>query len=104
MFTCGPSVEWRCIKLIIVVAKFPVCVCEPKYDVGRNGVWQALEDVLDSCKPQNIACIVESIGAFVADISVVATWNDLSHDVTILMDSQSALLSSKVWISLFWET
>jgi len=57
--------------------------------------------LMSSCKPRNIACIVESIGVFVADISVVATQNDLSHDVTILMDSQSALLSSKAWTSLF---
>jgi hypothetical protein len=44
--------------------------------------------LMSSCKPRNIACVVESIGVFVADISVVATRNDLSHDVTILMDSQ----------------
>ena len=60
--------------------------------------------LMSSCKPRNIACVVESIGVFVADISVVATWNNLSHDVTILMDSQSVLLSSKACISLFRET
>ena len=38
------------------------------------------------------------------DISVVADRNDLSQDVTNVMDSQSALLSSRSWRSLFLET
>jgi len=52
-----------------------------------------------SCKPQSMACVVESIGVLVADISVVVDWKDLSHDVTNLMESQSALLSLKAWRS-----
>ena len=51
-----------------------------------------------------MACVVESIGDFVVDISVVAERKDLSHDATSLMDSQSALLSSSAWRSLFLET
>jgi hypothetical protein len=60
--------------------------------------------LMSSCSPRNIACVVESIGTFVADISVVAAQKDLSHDVTNLMDSQSVLLSSNMWRSLFLET
>jgi hypothetical protein len=59
---------------------------------------------MSSCKPRNMACVVESIGVLVADISVVAARKDLSHDVTNLMDSQSALQSSNAWRSLFRET
>ena len=51
-----------------------------------------------------MAWVVDSIGDFVADISVVAEQNDLSHDAMSLMDSQSALLSSRAWRSLFLET
>jgi hypothetical protein len=47
-----------------------------------------------SCKPRKIACVVESIGTFVADISVVADRKDFSHSATRLIDSQSVLLSS----------
>jgi hypothetical protein len=53
---------------------------------------------------RNIACVVKSIGTFVADISVVAALKDLSQDVTNLIDSQSVLLSSNTWRSLFLET
>jgi len=60
--------------------------------------------LISSCKPLNTACVVESIGIFVADISVVADRKDLSHDITNLMDSQSSLCSSKGWRSLFLET
>ena len=60
--------------------------------------------LISSCNPWNIACIVESIGTFVADISVVAALKDLSHEFTKHMDSQSVLLSSNVWRSLFLDT
>jgi hypothetical protein len=42
-----------------------------------------------------MACVVESIGIFVEDISVVAARKDLSQEVTRLMKSQSASLSSR---------
>ena len=51
-----------------------------------------------------MACVVESMGILVADISVVADRKDLSHDVTSVMDSQSLSLSLKVWRSLFLKT
>jgi len=51
--------------------------------------------LMSSCKPRKMACVVDSIGDFVVDISVVADRNDLSHDATSFIDSQSALLSSK---------
>jgi len=51
--------------------------------------------LMSSCKPQKIAWVVDNIGDFVVDISVVAERNDLSHDTTSLIDSQSALLSSR---------
>jgi hypothetical protein len=47
---------------------------------------------------------VESIGTFVVDISVVAEQKDLSQDVTSLIESHSAGLSSKSCRSLFLET
>ena len=59
---------------------------------------------MSSCSPQNIACVVESMGTLVADISVVATLKDLSHDVTSQIDPQSVLPSSNAWRSLFLET
>jgi hypothetical protein len=59
---------------------------------------------MSSCKPRKMAWVVDSIGIFVVDISVVAVRNDLSHDATSLIDSQSALLSSRTWRSLFLET
>jgi len=59
---------------------------------------------MSSCKPRKIACVVESIGTFVADISVVACRKDFSHEVTNLIDSQSALLISNAWRSLCLDT
>ena len=43
------------------------------------------------------------MGNFVVDISVVADRNDLSHVATRVIDSQSALLSSREWRSLCLE-
>jgi hypothetical protein len=60
--------------------------------------------LMSSCRPRNIACVVESMGTLVADISVVAALKDLSHDVTNRIDPQSVLLSSNAWRSLFLET
>jgi len=59
---------------------------------------------MSSCKPRKMAWTVDSIGDFVVDISVVAARKDLSHDDTSLIDSQSALLSSRECRSLFLET
>jgi hypothetical protein len=59
---------------------------------------------MSSCRLRKIACVVESIGTFVADISVVANRKDFSHEVTSLIDSQSVLLSSYAWRSLFLDT
>jgi len=50
-----------------------------------------------------MAWVIDSIGDFVVDISVVAEQNDLSQDATSLMDSQLVLLSSRAWMSLFLE-
>ena len=50
-----------------------------------------------------MACVVDSIGDFVVDISVVADRKDLSHDDTSLIDSQLALLSSREQRSLCLE-
>jgi len=50
-----------------------------------------------------MACVVDSIGDFVVDISIVADQKDLSHDDTSLIDSQSALLSSRERRSLYLE-
>jgi hypothetical protein len=60
--------------------------------------------LMSSCKPQKIACVVESISTFVVDISVVADRKDLSQEATSLIDSQSALQSSRAWRSLFRDT
>ena len=57
-----------------------------------------------SCKPWKMAWVIKSIGDFVVDISVVTVRNDLSHDATSSMESQSALLSSREWRSLFLAT
>jgi len=56
---------------------------------------------MSSCNPRKIACVVESIGSFVADISVVADRKDFSHDVTSVTDSQSVTVSSREWRFLF---
>jgi hypothetical protein len=60
--------------------------------------------LMSSCKPQKIACIIESISNFVADISVVADQKVFSHEVISLRDSQSILLSLRAWRSLFLDT
>ena len=59
---------------------------------------------MSSCNPQKIAWVVDSIGNFVVDISIVADRNDLSHDATSLIDSQLALLSSRAQRSLDLKT
>ena len=56
---------------------------------------------MSSCSPQKIACGVESIGVFVADICVVALRKDLSHNDTSIIEFQSPDESSKEWSSLF---
>jgi hypothetical protein len=50
---------------------------------------------MSCCNPRKIACVVESIGCFVADISVVADRNNFNHDVTSVIDSQSVTVSSR---------
>jgi len=60
--------------------------------------------LMSSCKPRKIAWVVDNIGILVVDISTVADRNDLSHNATNLMDSQSSSLSSREWSSLFLET
>src|ERR1700678_4696399 len=102
--TCSPCVERRRVKLVVVITELAVSICE-KFNIWRHRIRKTEKDFLiSSCKPLNTACVVESIGIFVADISVVADRKDLSHDITNLMDSQSSLCSSKGWRSLFLET
>jgi hypothetical protein len=50
---------------------------------------------MSCCNPQKIACVVDSISCFVADISVVADRNDFSLDVTSIINSQSDTVSSR---------
>jgi hypothetical protein len=60
--------------------------------------------LISSCRSRKTACIIESIGVFVEDISNVACWKDSSNDDTKQMESQSVSLILNGWRSLFLET
>jgi hypothetical protein len=45
--TCSPGVEGRCIKLIVIVAKLAVCICETKFDILWCQVGEIMDNVLD---------------------------------------------------------
>ena len=57
-----------------------------------------------SWRPRKTAKVLESIGFFVVDISVVAVWNAFSQSETILIVSQSVSSSSNLRMSLSFAT
>jgi len=46
----------------------------------------------ESCRPQYMACVDESIGCLVVNICVVADQKDFSQDVTNVIASQSLVV------------
>jgi len=67
----------RLIKFTVIVTQFEMSINEAFLSLGKmvsGSPWRM--SWRSSCRPWNIACVVESMGLWVFNIWMVAVWND----------------------------